>query len=302
MADYDRRILVPYLWDVCSAEMLCSKTARELSECRRTIDEMHSQIDQKISMPVPPAPDPFHYRNIDEEDRIQVFSVFAIGLFAVGFLTFLFTGMEGIWVELPILAISALNGYLALSEKKRTDHNRWARYQSNVESYEENVKRYESMVRHQNELRRQLPQWTQYEHGLAARLRQEEKLREHIYSVNVIPARYRNIYAAYYLYDYFRTSGETDLDRIIQTLLLDEIKQRLDQIIVQNEEIMLNQRIQIALQEQQDREATENHRQEMKRLASMERNQELQMDYQRMIEQNQEVTNFFLAADYLRQR
>ncbi|MBR2047546.1 MAG: hypothetical protein IJ960_03020 [Oscillospiraceae bacterium] len=76
----------------------------------------------------------------------------------------------------------------------------------------------------------------------------------------------------------------------------------MDELIRQNQEIILNQRMQMAMQERQNRDIAENHRQEMKRLASMERNQELQMDYQNMIARNQEVTNFFLAADYLRKR
>ena len=92
------------------------------------------------------------------------------------------------------------------------------------------------------------------------------------------------------------------MEKTIQTMLLDEIIQRLDKLIVQNQEIILNQRMQMAMQEQSDRMIAENHRREMKRLASMERNQELQMDYQQMIARNQEVTNFFLAAEYLRKR
>lgn len=60
--------------------------------------------------------------------------------------------------------------------------------------------------------------------------------------------------------------------------------------------------MQMAMQEQSNRMIAENHRNEMKRLASMERNQEIQMDYQNMIARNQEVMNFFLAADYLRKK
>lgn len=130
-------------------------------------------------------------------------------------------------------------------------------------------------------------------------MKEAEKLRSDTYSVNIIPSRYRTIHAAYYLYDYFESGRETDLDKIIQTMLLDEIIPRMDKLIMQNQEILLNQRRQLALQEQQNRAIAKNHREQMRRIARMERNQELQLDYQRMIERNQEVTNFFLAADYL---
>lgn len=32
MAQYDRKILIPYLQDVCSMELLCAKITREINE------------------------------------------------------------------------------------------------------------------------------------------------------------------------------------------------------------------------------------------------------------------------------
>ena len=135
---------------------------------------------------------------------------------------------------------------------------------------------------------------------LKSQLVSAKMMRDNLYGVNVIPSKYRNIHAAYFLYDYFNSTRETDLDKIIQTMLLDEIIQKLDKIIAQNEEIILNQRMQLALQKQQNEMIAHNHREEMDRLARMERNQERQMDYQNMMVCNQKVTNFFLEADYLR--
>ena len=117
--------------------------------------------------------------------------------------------------------------------------------------------------------------------------------------MNIIPNKYRNRHAAYYLFDYFSSCTEDDLGRVIQTMLLDDIIARLDKIIAQNEEVILNQWYQIALQEDQDRMMADNHRAQMNAIARMESNQQIQADYQRMIVQNQAVTNFFLTYDFL---
>lgn len=170
-------------------------------------------------------------------------------------------------------------------------HYRWtvervkennATLEKEIPKFEENLKIYKRMQ----------PQILQ-------KLREARSIRQQVYGVNIIPNRYRNIYVAYFLFDYFNTSRETDLDKVIQTLLLDEIVQRLDKIILQLEEVVLNQRRQAALTERQNEMIANNHREQMKRMARMERNQELQVDYLNMIEQNQSVSNFILTTDFI---
>ena len=119
------------------------------------------------------------------------------------------------------------------------------------------------------------------------------------YGVNIIPNKYRDIYVAYYLYDYFSSSRETDLDKILQTMLLDQIVERLDRIIDQQEEIILNQRMAMALQEKQSEQLQQNHRAQLQAIARVEQNQQLQNDYLAMIDTNTRITNFFVTADYI---
>ncbi|WP_455501165.1 hypothetical protein [Gemmiger sp.] len=119
------------------------------------------------------------------------------------------------------------------------------------------------------------------------------------YGVNIIPNKYRDIYVAYYLYDYFSSSRETDLDKVLQTMLLDQIVERLDRIIDQQEEIILNQRMELALQEKQSAQLQENHRAQLQAIARVEQNQQLQSDYLAMIDTNTRITNFFVTADYI---
>ena len=119
------------------------------------------------------------------------------------------------------------------------------------------------------------------------------------YSVNIIPNRYRTIYYAYYLYDYFSSCQETDLDRIIQTMLLDQIIAKLNQIIAQQTETILNQRMILAKQDAQMEALHENHNAHLRSLAQIEQNQALQTNYLDMLDTNTRITNFFVTADYI---
>lgn len=292
MASYDRRILLPYLQDVCSVELLCSRLTNQINLCECEIQNLRNAINQRIVDPACPSKSDYHNESSGLASLVVFVPItlggllictsFGWNIIGIGIMLF---GLLGVWIGI-------------------SDYNEEARRVQN--QYSNAWKKYEECVEKNKKIREKIPQYKSALSGfqrhltiLKNRLDDAEEIRTKIYGVNVIPGKYRNKYVAYYLYDYFNTSRENDLDKIIQTLLLDEIKQRLDKIIVQNEEILLNQRVQIALQERQNRAIAENHREELQNIARLERNQELQIDYQNMIAKNQELTNFFLAADYL---
>lgn len=285
MANYNREILVPYLRDVCSVELLCRRLEKDRDFCQEKIDECSHKINRMRE---------------DTHDRIEFWKIKK----EVCYLALCLVALPGVWWlitdELGFLTIFYIIGFgiivcgsigLLLSIigtciEDRNENKENAKYNARLDKenpqYEEQMKKYQRTLSF-----------------IQSQLKKAQVVRQQAYSVNIIPARYRNVYVAYYLYDYFSTSRETDLDKVIQTLLLDEIKQRLDKIIVQNESILMNQRYQTALQERQNEMLASNHREQMRRMARMEQNQELQADYLNMIEQNQKVTNFILAMDFL---
>lgn len=69
------------------------------------------------------------------------------------------------------------------------------------------------------------------------------------YAINIIPAKYRNIYAAYFLYEYISTSTVT-LSEALYHCDLDEISKKLDTIIEQQQEIIMELARSNALNEQ----------------------------------------------------
>lgn len=299
MANYDRRILVPYLQDVCSTELLCSRLSREIENCRREINQLSNRVNQKIIDPIKPHPSAYATDSDKKINNFVYILIWVIIPIIVGCWVYSAIGTESVGFLLVVALVVIFLGGPGILEVISDNEDENIKYKNAVEEYNK------KLAINQN-IRQQIPDWRDkirekqsYLCTLQARFNSASKLRDEVYDVNIIPSKYRDIHAAYYLYDYFNTSRETDLDKIIQTLLLEEIKQKLDKIIEQNEQIILNQRIQLALQERQNLMIQENHHEQMEAIARLERNQELQMDYQQMIIKNQVVTNFILEAEYL---
>lgn len=291
MANYNREILVPYLRDVCSVELLCQKLERDANAWQNRINNCKSNLERGII-------------SIDKPRILSyIWGPLLIAIFGCASLLFTYldlTHPNGLSLGrlFRIIFFGSMSGlffYFAIKEGKEDfDAYRW-----DLHDYQRTLDQNERINQEYAGYASRLKHAEQNIDVVKRQLYNARNLRQQVYGVNIIPKQYRNVYAAYYLYDYFSTSRETDLDRVIQTLLLDEIKQRLDKIISQMEEMILNQRYQTALQEKQNAMIASNHREQMNRIARMERNQELQMDYQNMIAQNQNVTNFILTLDYL---
>lgn len=290
MANYDRRLLVPYLQDVCSSELLCSHIEKEIDQCNYNISSLNNALNQRFEEPCRPQKSSFGDLDAVGDWFWLIVSIGAVLLglaFNRGILAKIF--IIGGSICVIILASCIYSGHVDKENRYANALDQYYRTLDAIKQEKDKFPQYRnSLYQRQQELSL-----------LMQRHAKAKNLRSKIYSVNIIPSKYRDKYAAYYLYDYFSTSRENDLDKIIQTLLLDEIKQKLDKIIAQNEEIALVQRYQVALQESQNKAIAENHREQLQQIAQLESNQELQLDYQRMIAANQEVTNFFLAADYI---
>ena len=298
MANYDRRFLVPYLQDVCSVEMICAKLSKDIAKCNANIRSSTQKGNQKIVDP--PAPNEASYYEGCNDNLGACIPGVIILLIAFWVLN----KLGGLWLFklVGILGVGygALCCWMGISDAVEQNNRAKERYESALKNHKETLKRNEMLRNQLPEHQNNALQHRNHLDILQKCYRQATQLRENVYNVNIIPRQYRNIHTAYYLYDFFSTCRETDLEKIIQTFVLEEIKQRLDRIIEQNEQILINQRIQIALQEQQNKSAGDYQREQLRRIAKMEKNQELSNDYQQMIAKNQEVTNFILAADYIR--
>ena len=167
------------------------------------------------------------------------------------------------------------------------------------ETYQEEKKDYERMMALANEGRPDLPNQIDDYNAAVSHLQEAKENLQSVYSVNIIPNKYRSVYVAYYLYDYISSSHETDIDRVLQTMLLEQIIAKLDKIIAQQEEIILNQRMQLAKQDALLAQSKKQHEEQMKAISNLEENQQMQNDYLAMTEANTRITNYFVTADYI---
>lgn len=298
MAHYNRQILVPYLQDIYSIELLCEKLSRQFDVDEYRIRQAELILNTKVSEPIPP----YHEKESSfsiigvffwvmavlcvvgtfgiflDAKKMDGFTIFCIFMMVLGFVMFTFLG----WV---------FNGAKEGEQQQayERENNRYLRERDNYDKHKQECAEALTIVSNCSAEQR----------FLKGKYSKAKELREKLYSANIIPSQYRNVYAAYYLYDYFSTSKETDLDKIIQTMLLEEIKQRLDRVIETQEEIILNQRRELALQQQNNKALAKQHLEAMNAIARLESNQELQLDYQQMIEGNTAATAFFAAANYI---
>ena len=119
-----------------------------------------------------------------------------------------------------------------------------------------------------------------------------------LYDVNVIPAQYRNIYVAVYLYEWFSTSMADDLDHALSMFVLEEIKERLDRVIANQTEQIINQQLMIANQ-YRSQEMLQQHNEEMvSKLEQINASNEERNRYLGMIEGNTAAIAYFSAAEY----
>lgn len=286
MAKYDRRILVPYLTDVYSMELLCNEAQRYLQELRSDIRLYHSKLAREVP-PEEPQSMPLRWA-----------LAFLAGALASTIVTiFLFTnddsffrillGFFGIW-----LSFFLWGGTFDTLKIRMDCKNAYDVYLEDLERY---ASRGPIRIQYEQELYRLENEETSFEEKMEKIFR----LRDNVYGVNIIPSNYRNLYAAHYLYQYFSSSDADDIDMILQTFVLEEIKDRLDDILERQTEMILNQRAMIANQEAANAAMAKRHEQQMKQIASLNENAKNQTKYLSMINANLAVSNYFAYKEYI---
>lgn len=290
MAKYNREFLVPYLQNICALHLADKKIDNQVFPLIRREKRLQSGV-RPVDCPVKPT----RYESM-EEGLSWAGTIFAIGaglLFRligkgdVNFLTllghfFCFCGM--------IFGVCALVMYM----KSKKEHQKaLIRYKERLQEYEE-AQQYNAEIRKKELPRVQaaIKKWS-WESGRVTCLLQDA------YNVNIIPSRYRNIYAAVYLYDWFSTSQADDLDMALSMFVLEEIKEKLDTIIANQSEIILNQCMMLANQ-QKSLDQQQRHSAMMRsKLNQIAASNEERNIYLSMIESNTAATAYFAAADYI---
>ena len=292
MAQYNHEVLVNYLRDVYSMELLVRKIQENIYSTRKDIQHEQAIVAKAESTPIPTE---------NELSPKKDISPYLIAGFITLFISLGFFTLPTVGALSGLLGISVSIAIFFWAGSVSSDNTESQEIERRIikESFQNDIEEYENLLALANSYRAILPsQINDYNTAVSHLQEAKEKLQQ-VYSVNIIPNKYRTIYVAYYLYDYISSCRETDVDRVLQTMLLEQIIAKLDKIIAQQEEIILNQRMQLAKQDYLIAQSKQQHTEQMKILYGLEKNQQIQNDYLAMTEANTRITNYFVTADYI---
>lgn len=290
MAKYNREFLVPYLQNICALHLAYSKLENKIIEI--------SSEDLPYLKRGKPNPKPEKPEVLDTFSG-GGFASLVIGSIMLVLILFAFsleseTNAGDIFILFFGIALCLLMIYFPVhSIKGRMKRNEYEQLR-----YQHDMAQYEKIAEYNQKLRTLVPDYEEkFEYYKQERDRIDILL-DQVYDANIIPRRYRDIYAAVYLYDWFSTSQADDLDMALNMFVLEEIKEKLD-IIARHSESILNQRIMLANQ-QKSLEQQQRHsammRSKLNRIAASNEERNI---YLSMIESNTAATAYFAAADYI---
>lgn len=132
--------------------------------------------------------------------------------------------------------------------------------------------------------------------GIKAEYKRADELLQSAYSANIIPVQFRNdIHAIWYIHDFVTTSNESLSSALLQCNL-EEIKQKLDTVIEQNNRII----IQNAVMMSQNSQIIQQNQNMLGKLKDMENNIDRASQYAQIAANNAEVCAYIGAANYLK--
>ncbi len=281
MAKCDREFLIPYLEDICTLELMSRKLISERYSTKNII----SNIENFYIPNKPKAPR-------ETNDWFWEHILYAV---AIVFM-------------LPLLAVRG--GFLVLVGLIPCCMILVCAYFEAKKEFEEECSKYRNETARRNQaLNQRELEWAKLL-ALRERLSAQNKeiqmvsdLLQKAYSANIIPGQYRNLYASVFLYDYFsKARFADDLDMVLNTFVLEQIKDRLDTIITQLSEVLINQSISISKQE----DALEQQKKYQKRMehkiSQIQASNEEQEMYLDMIESHTRITAYFAAENYFNKR
>lgn len=292
MARYDREFLVPYLEDICALQLSKKKIVGMIASSHKEIKKINDSALKNVG-----EPDLEAYKEPGDATVGEI----GTGCFGmVCLISSLITFFVGI-VEPPFLVLAAVLFVLGIST---TNNFMSAEDTANEKIKERNdEKERDHAVKQMAALVVAEPQVNAVKDRirfLEGEIRRIDQLLERAYSINILPRWYRDLYSAVYLYDWFSNSRADDLDMALNTLVLEQIKDRLDTIIRNQGEQIINQRIMIANQHKAMEQADCHHAALMARLDRIEATNEDRNMYLSMIEANTAANAYFTAANYLK--
>lgn len=290
MARYNREFLVPYLHNICALHLTVRKINRKIDALSREIKRLNE------GQPVPVASWPEEPQKFTVESGCgMTFGLLCVFLCILGF------GMASGDFGLTILyLVSGAIGFFCITTVINVYKSEKEQYEIACVQYEIDDKLRQEVMAENQRWKDRVPAVTEERTRWRKERSRVEKLLQQAYAVNIIPKYYRDIYPAVYLYDWFSTTQEDDVAMALNMFVLEEIKAKLDRMISNQSEIILNQYIQEANHRRAMEQRDDHHRQLMSKLDRISDQDEDRNNYLRMIASTSAADAYFSAARYLR--
>ena len=290
---YKKEFLVPYLHNICALHLTIGKIKRKID----TLNAEIRRLNEGQPVPVPSWPEEPHFfgKGAGCFTSVGLLFLFAcicgFGMsFDHGFdfgltILYLIAGAAGVFcIGIPV------SEYMSEKEKYEQDRDQYEIVENQRQKVKAENQRWKDLV----------PVVTEERNAWRRELSRVEKLLQQAYVVNIIPRYYRGLYPAVYLYDWFRYSQEDDIAMALNMFVLEEIKSKLDRIIDNQSEIILNQYIQEANQRRAMEQDNDHHQQLMRKLDRISNQNDDRNNYLKMIASTSAADAYFSAANYLR--
>ena len=296
MARYDRGFLVPYLEDICSLHLTKKKLLEMIRSSYIEVERIKRTALNRVE-----EPQLEEYRNNDADAVLGEGIGCLVGICGFGGIaTFIMAPMMGNGgaenLMIPFAFAVAAILLVVLKGKSIDTENKEIQERNDEKEADYALGQLAALTIAEP----QIKAIQERIHFLENEVKRVDGLLEQAYSVNVIPRWYRDLYPAVYLYDWFSNSRADDLDIALNTLVLEQIKDRLDTIIRNQGEMIINQRMMIANQRTAMAQADRHHAEQMRKLNEICASNEERNMYLSMIEANTAANAYFSAANYLK--
>lgn len=286
MARYNRELLVPYLQNICALQLARKRLQSWHWNARKKRDNCRVYYSE------PKEPD-------FEEPVGCVFALvaavaFLICTMAIGIGSPPEGDKVGVWVCLVLLCVCVFCFILKCKAVNARNDQRREEYYEELRAYKKHYDdEVESVEQEKTQIQKRMD-------GYQRNIKRIDALLEQMYSANIIPVMYRDCYAAVYLYNWFSTGGSDDLDHALSMYVLEEIKSRLDIIIQNQSQMILNQSIMMANQVRSMEQRRQYENMMRAKVNQLQATSDERLRYTRMIESNTSALAFFATANYLR--
>ena len=292
MAKINREMFIPYIKNLCALHVLLDKLHDRAQELEYHIDIVErGKPEPQFSAPL--------YEPVWTFGRVCAIFVAIIMIIPVLICPYSELDMTpALWVGpvgLICIAFGIIVGTLILvKEDKAENRSRENQYEAEL--------RERKRIRDNNEKVRaqRLPSLYEELGYCNDAYAETEKMLELTYGANIIPGRYRNIHAVIYLYDWFDKSVEDDLGMALNTFVLELIKDKLDDIIRNQGEILLNQQMRLSLQMQSNEERERHNRAMEEKIDRLQLTEEERNDNLKMIARTNSSVEWYAQQHYIR--